>query len=84
MAKPPNYKEIGTQYVDDNGILYTWNGTQWVETANTNSSFNQIKINNRDNFNSYFDRNLNFEGVNLIIYSGGSNTIVFSAQPQTK
>ena len=66
-----------------NGIIYTWNGSTWVETANTNYSFNQIQINGVDSFNSFKTRNINFRGINLVIYSGGVNTLVFSAQPQT-
>jgi hypothetical protein len=66
-----------------NGIIYTWNGSIWVETANTNYSFNQTQINGVDMFNSFKTRNINFQGINLVIYSGGVNTLVFSAQPQT-
>ena len=66
-----------------NGIIYAWNGSQWVETANTNYSFNQTQINGVDMFNSFKTRNINFQGINLVIYSGGVNTLVFSAQQQT-
>ena len=66
-----------------NGIIYTWNGSIWVETANTNYSFNQTQINGADMFNSFKTRNINFQGINLVIYSGGVNTLVFSAQQQT-
>jgi hypothetical protein len=62
-----------------NGIIYTWNGSIWVETANTNYSFNQTQINGVDMFNSFKTRNINFQGINLVIYSGGVNTLVFSA-----
>jgi hypothetical protein len=75
----PSLNEQGTY----NGIIYTWNGSIWVETANTNYSFNQIQINGVDSFNSFKTRNINFQGINLVIYSGGVNTLVFSAQPQT-
>ena len=75
----PSLNEQGTY----NGIIYTWNGSQWVETANTNYSFNQTQINGVDMFNSFKTRNINFQGINLTIYSGGVNTLVFSAQQQT-
>jgi hypothetical protein len=75
----PSLNEQGTY----NGIIYTWNGSIWVETANTNYSFNQIQINGVDSFNSFKTRNINFQGINLVIYSGGVNTLVFSAQQQT-
>ena len=64
-----------------NGKTYTWDGNRWI--PNTSYSFNQIQINGEDKFNSFDYRNINFQGINLVIYSGGVNTLVFSAQPQT-
>jgi hypothetical protein len=64
-----------------NGKTYTWDGVKWV--PNTSYSFNQIQINGEDKFNSFDYRNINFQGINLVIYSGGVNTLVFSAQQQT-
>ena len=64
-----------------NGKTYTWDGNRWI--PNTSYSFNQIQINGEDKFNSFDYRNINFQGINLSIYSGGVNTLVFSAQPQT-
>ena len=81
-SPPPSYPSLNQQWTND-GILYTWNGSTWVETANTNYSFNQIRISGVDVFNSFETRNINFRGINLFIYSGGVNTLVFSAQPQT-
>ena len=81
-SPPPSYPSLNQQWTY-NGIIYTWNGSTWVETANTNYSFNQIQINGADSFNSFKTRNINFRGINLVIYSGGVNTLVFSAQPQT-
>jgi hypothetical protein len=81
-SPPPSYPSLNQQWTY-NGIIYVWNGNTWVETANTNYSFNQIQINGVDSFNSFKTRNINFQGINLVIYSGGGNTIVFSAQPQT-
>jgi len=66
-----------------NNIVYIWNGNQWVEYKNLNYSFNQIQINKADKFDSFITRNINFEGINLSIYSADSNTIVFSAQPNS-
>ena len=82
MAAPPLFPSLNQQYTS-NGIIYTWNGSQWIETANTNYSFNQIQIDGGDKFNSFSQRNINFRGINLVIYSGGVNTLVFSAQAQT-
>jgi len=82
MALPPSYPSLNQQWTY-NGIIYTWNGNTWVETDNTNYSFNQTQINGVDMFNSFKTRNINFQGINLVIYSGGVNTLVFSAQPQT-
>jgi len=82
MAIPPFYPSLNQQWTN-NGIIYTWNGNQWIETENTNYSFNQIQIDGGDKFNSFSQRNINFRGINLVIYSGGVNTLVFSAQPQT-
>jgi hypothetical protein len=62
-----------------NGIIYTWNGSIWVETANTSYSFNQTQINGVDMFNSFKTRNINFQGININVFSANSNTIVFSA-----
>lgn len=81
MAYNP-YPSLNEQYIS-NGIVYVWNGSDWIETKNLNYSFNQIQINRVDNFDSFVTRNINFEGINLSIYSADSNTIVFSAQPQT-
>jgi hypothetical protein len=81
-SPPPNYPSLNQQW-DYNGIIYTWNGNIWVETDNTNNSFNQTQINGVDVFNSFKTRNINFQGINLVIYSGGVNTLVFSAQQQT-
>jgi hypothetical protein len=81
-SPPPSYPSLNQQWTY-NGIIYTWNGSNWVETANTNYSFNQIQINGTDSFNSFETRNINFRGINLVIYSGGVNTLVFSAQQQT-
>ena len=64
-----------------NGKTYTWDGNRWI--PNTSYSFNQIQINGEDKFNSFSQRNINFQGINLVIYSGGVNTLVFSAQAQT-
>ena len=82
MAIPPLFPSLNQQWTN-NGIIYTWNGNQWIETENTNYSFNQIQIDGGDKFNSFSQRNINFRGINLVIYSGGVNTLVFSAQPQT-
>lgn len=46
-------------------------------------SFNQIKINKVNQFDSKTSGSINLEGINLVIYSADSNTLVFSAQPQT-
>jgi hypothetical protein len=81
-SPPPSYPSLNQQWIY-NDIIYIWNGNTWVETANTNYSFNQIQINGTDSFNSFETRNINFRGINLVIYSGGVNTLVFSAQQQT-
>jgi hypothetical protein len=77
-SPPPSYPSLNQQWTY-NGIIYVWNGNTWVETDNTNYSFNQIQINGVDSFNSFKTRNINFQGINLVIYSGGVNTLVFSA-----
>jgi hypothetical protein len=46
-------------------------------------SFNQIKIDKVNQFDSKTSGSINLEGINLVIYSADSNTLVFSAQPQT-
>jgi hypothetical protein len=81
MAYNP-FPSLNEQYIS-NGIVYVWNGSDWIETKNLNYSFNQIQINKADKFDSFITRNINFEGINLSIYSADSNTIVFSAQQQT-
>jgi len=81
MALNP-YPAINEQGTYRNKV-YIWNGSQWVEYKNLDYSFNQIQINKVDKFDSFITRNINFEGINLTIYSADSNTIVFSAQPNT-
>ena len=81
MAYNP-FPSLNEQYIAK-GIVYVWNGSDWIETKNLNYSFNQIQINKADKFDSFITRNINFEGINLSIYSADSNTIVFSAQPSS-
>jgi len=64
-----------------NGVQYIWDGSKWVLI--TSFSFNQIQIDGEKKFDSSDNRYLNFRGINLNIYTGDTNTLVFSAQPQT-
>ena len=53
MAIPPLFPSLNQQWTN-NGIIYTFNGNQWIETENTNYSFNQIQIDGGDKFNSFY------------------------------
>jgi hypothetical protein len=88
MAIPfPTSPYVGELFTYD-GVTYVWNGADWMPypptprkiPENRNYSFNEILIDNSKQFNSFRTRTINFEGINLNIYSLTSNTLVFSAQ----
>jgi hypothetical protein len=93
MAIPFPSSPFTGEYFTYGPQTYVWNGFKWIiyispdgtitESGNTKDSFNQININNTKQFDSFNNRTINFQGINLSIYSGGVNTLVFSAQPQT-
>jgi hypothetical protein len=63
------------------GITYVWNGFEWVNNTprNTKNSFNKIQIGGKEQFDAFSYRYINFEGININIFSADTNTIIFSA-----
>ena len=68
-----------------NGVAYIWNGIEWVlyVQRNVNNSFNNIQIDGKEQFDSFYYRNINFQGINLNVFSADTNTLVFSASSPT-
>jgi len=67
------------------GVTYIWTGSEWkvYVLKNTNNSFNKIQIEGREQFDAFSYRDINFQGINVNIFSADTNTLVFSASPQT-
>ena len=67
------------------GVTYIWTGSEWkvYVLKNTNNSFNKVQIEGREQFDAFGYRYINFQGINLNIFSADTNTLVFSAQQMT-
>ena len=64
-----------------NGITYIWTGKEWTVyvVKNYDNSFNKVQIDGKEQFDAFSYRDINFQGVNLTIFSSDTNTLVFSA-----
>ena len=67
------------------GVTYIWTGSEWkvYVLKNTNNSFNKVQIEGREQFDAFGYRYINFQGINLNIFSADTNTLIFSAQQMT-
>lgn len=83
ISFPPS--PLRLQLYTYDGVTYIWTGSEWkvYVLKNTNNSFNKIQIDGREQFDAFSYRDINFQGINVNIFSADTNTLVFSAQQMT-